>query len=242
MSQANPTLNSSSLAFVEEMYSAYLDDPSSVPPEWREYFMALANGDSPANGADNFRSSPSFRPRSLFNPPGGLGGDTAENQQVAAFQYRVDKLVRNYRVRGHRIAQFNPLGSEGIPNVPELSPEFYGLTEADMDRPVIAENMPGVKTLSQLLEGLRSTYTRSIGVQFMHIDNLAVRSWLQERMETTRNRLDLPRATQVRILTRLTDAEIFEEFIQRSEEHTSELQSRGHLVCRLLLAKKKHLH
>jgi len=215
MSQANPTLNSSSLAFVEEMYSAYLDDPSSVPPEWREYFMALANGDSPANGADNFRSSPSFRPRSLFNPPGGLGGDTAENQQVAAFQYRVDKLVRNYRVRGHRIAQFNPLGSEGIPNVPELSPEFYGLTEADMDRPVIAENMPGVKTLSQLLEGLRSTYTRSIGVQFMHIDNLAVRSWLQERMETTRNRLDLPRATQVRILTRLTDAEIFEEFIQK---------------------------
>src|SRR5690625_7362519 len=108
MSQANPTLNSSSLAFVEEMYSAYLDDPSSVPPEWREYFMALANGDRPANGADNFRSSPSFRPRSLFNPPGGLGRDTAENQQVAAFQSPGHQLVRNYRVRGHRLANFNP--------------------------------------------------------------------------------------------------------------------------------------
>src|SRR5690625_7236327 len=110
MSQANPTLNSSSLAFVEEMYSAYLDDPSSVPPEWREDFMALANGDSPANGAHNFRSSPSFRPRSLFNPPGGLGGDTAENQQVGAFQYRVGKLVRNHRVRCPRVAESDRSG------------------------------------------------------------------------------------------------------------------------------------
>src|SRR5690625_7386157 len=101
MSQANPTLNSSSLAFVEEMYSAYLDDPSSVPPEWRVYFIALANGDSPANGAEHFCSNPSFRPRSLFYPPGGLRGCTAENQQVADVQVSDDQLVSNYSLLGH---------------------------------------------------------------------------------------------------------------------------------------------
>src|SRR4029077_2639186 len=69
--------------------------------------------------------------------------------------------------------------------------------------------------LRELITRLRNTYCRSIGVQYMHIDDLAVRRWLQRRMESTQNRVQLTRDEQLRILTRLTDAVTFEEFIRK---------------------------
>jgi 2-oxoglutarate dehydrogenase E1 component len=70
-------------------------------------------------------------------------------------------------------------------------------------------------TVRQIYEHLRDTYCRSIGVQYMHIDTFDIRRWLQDRMEQTRNRLQLSRAEQIRIFSRLTDAVAFEEFIRR---------------------------
>src|SRR5207247_2769617 len=92
-----------------------------------------------------------------------------------------------------------------------------GFTEADMDLPVQSETFQydGPLTLRSLLERLRNTYCRSIGVQYMHIDDLRIRRWLQRRMEATENRLQLTRQEQLRILTRLTDAVTFEEFIRK---------------------------
>ena len=87
-----------------------------------------------------------------------------------------------------------------------------------MDLPVYSETFQyegPLLTLGQLLERLRNTYCRSIGVQYMHIDDLSVRRWLQRRMETSENRLQLTRQEQLRILTRLTDAVAFEEFIRK---------------------------
>ena len=98
------------------------------------------------------------------------------------------------------------------PVPPELTPEFFGFIDADMDQPVYSETFQygGERlTLGQLLERLRNTYCRSIGVQYMHIDDLIVRRWLQRRMEATQNRLQLTRDEQLRILTRLTDAVTF---------------------------------
>src|SRR5205085_7500816 len=94
--------------------------------------------------------------------------------------------------------------------------EFFGFTEADMDRSVHSETFQydGALTLRGLLDRSRYTYCRSIGVQYMFIDDLRVRRWLQRRMEPTENRLALTRAEQLRILTRLTDAVTFEEFIR----------------------------
>ena len=70
-------------------------------------------------------------------------------------------------------------------------------------------------TLRRIIERLRNTYCRSIGVQFYHMDDLKVRRWLQERMEGTENRCVLSRKEQLRILNGLTSAAVFEEFIQR---------------------------
>jgi 2-oxoglutarate dehydrogenase E1 component len=141
---------------------------------------------------------------------------TVEEATTAFLQERVDQLIRNYRVRGHMAAQLDPLG---IPRAtpPELDPGFYGLTEADKDRSFACEAMcdGGTLTLREILDRLRQTYCRTIGVQFMHIDDSFVRDWLQQRMEGSGNRLNLNRSEQIRILTRLTDAVIFEEFIRK---------------------------
>ncbi|MDA0700649.1 MAG: 2-oxoglutarate dehydrogenase E1 component, partial [bacterium] len=114
----------------------------------------------------------------------------------------------------HRLADLNPLGRDAF-EVPETEPSFYGFTDAELDRPVLPSTFPDAATVRDVFEGLQATYTRSIGAQFMHIDDLKVRMWLQARMERTRNWLELSRATQLRILTKLTDAVIFEEFVQK---------------------------
>jgi len=141
---------------------------------------------------------------------------SVEEATSAVLQERIDQLIRNYRVRGHMAAQLDPLG---IPRAtpPELDLDFYSLTEADKDRSFACEAMcgGGTLTLREILDRLRQTYCRTIGVQFMHIDDSFVRDWLQQRMESSGNRLNVSRTEQIRILTRLTDAVIFEEFIRK---------------------------
>jgi len=192
--------NSLSLPFVEDLYTQYIRSPSSVPSDWKSYFDSIVDG-SPhvGNGRHGVRTPLQ-------------SGDTL----MATLQERVDHLIRNYRVRGHRVADVDPLGRPK-PSFPELSPEFYGFDQTDLDREFSCHSMCGdeVLPLREILARLRKTYCRTIGVQFMHIDDTEVREWLQERMESTQNRISLTREEQLRILARLTDAEIFEEFIQK---------------------------
>jgi len=207
------TFNSQSLEFIEGLYQRFLREPDSVPERWRRYFADEFDGQA-ANGRP--RIGPSFPRHSLFNPPapGGNGVVTDGRLSEAALQERVDQLIRNYRVRGHRVANIDPLG-QPAPHPPELDPAYYGFTEADLRRPVSTRSMrgPAVRTLAEVIESLHATYCRHVAAQFMHIDDLNVREWLQQRMESTENRIELPRETQLRILTRLTDAVVFEEFL-----------------------------
>ncbi|RYX85853.1 2-oxoglutarate dehydrogenase E1 component [bacterium] len=224
---------SSNLLFVEEIYADYERDPESVPAPWRTYFDSLGSQIGHGeNGAT--RIGPSFTPSSIFNPAGtssaaakdGKGSNGiaygARRATIASEakerQEAVTQLVRNFRVRGHLQADLDPLGFTKIPYIPELEPEFYGFTEADMDRTFACDRSfekSGMLPLRELLSRLKNTYSRTIGVQFTHIDDIEARRWLQQRMESTQNRLELSRKEQVRILTRLTDAVIFEEFIRR---------------------------
>jgi 2-oxoglutarate dehydrogenase E1 component len=219
----DPNLPSSaSLDYAEALYHAYLQDPTAVPEAWQRYFATFA---AEANGL-RFPSGPSFARGHLFDSPGGalpVPGDAgvlspegmlAGGPSEAELQQRIDRLIRNFRVRGHRVADLNPLGREDFA-VPEIDPAYYGFGPSDMTRPVLPSTFHGAKTVGEVIDGLRDTYTRSIGAQFMHIDDLQVRLWLQQRMERSRNRLELSRATQLRILTKLTDATMFEEFVQK---------------------------
>jgi len=209
-----PNLSTLSLEYLERLYAEYVEHPTQVPPEWRRYFDELGAG----NGQPTpVRFFPSIRPVSIFHPPAdGAAARAREDLQTAKRQERVEQLIREYRVRGHMIAQVDPLGAPR-PSLPELELGFYGFTEADLDRPFSTTALHGsdAQTLRDILERLRNTYCGFIGAQFMHIVDLAAREWLQRRMEDTGNRLKLSRGEQIRILTRLTDAVIFEEFIRR---------------------------
>ncbi len=219
MPDPQPDPNSLSLGFVEALYAEYLRDPAAVPPSWRAWFAAEGPAPAgfapvPAGGGNGPGGASSGSP-----PPAAASAREAallREARLAARQNRVDQLIRNHRVRGHRLAQLDPLGRTP-PVPPELDPATYGFTEADLDDVFAAGSLrPGGRLpLRDVLARLRNTYCRSIGAQFMHIDDLAVREWLQERMEGTENRLVLSRAEQLRILTRLTDAVIFEEFVQK---------------------------
>jgi 2-oxoglutarate dehydrogenase E1 component len=204
-----PLPNILNMPFVEGLYEEYLRDPGLVSQEWRAYFVSLENG----NGA----AGATLAPRSaIARTSSNLEPRVAKEVQAIGAQDRVDQLIRVYRMRGHTIAQIDPLGRPR-PTPPELDPAFYGLTEADMDRQFSCETLFCDRrlTLREILQRLRNTYCRFIGVEYMHIDDLAVRRWLRKRMEPTENRVELTREEQIRILTRLTDAVTFEEFIRK---------------------------
>ncbi len=133
-----------------------------------------------------------------------------------AQQEKVDALVRAYRTRGHRIARLDPLG-RGATSHRGLELDYHGLISADLDLPFSISSGNGSQTipLRDIIERLRNTYCRSIGVQYMHIDSQRVRDWLQARMESSQNHLQLERDEQLRIFTKLTDAEFFETFVHK---------------------------
>ena len=196
--------NIQNLAFLERMYADYVRDRSSVTPEWQQYFEAYRNGEiSPPRS--------SFNRFSIFNPP-APAAEVAPSQ----LQDRVDQLIRSYRVRGHVIARINPLGFPKE-RPPELDPAFYGLQDEHTGQLFSCETVDprGPQPLARIIEKLSNTYCRSIGVEYMHIADRSVRRWLQQRMEPSENRCELSRDEQLRILTRLTDAVTFEEFIRK---------------------------
>ena len=136
----------------------------------------------------------------------------------------VIRLISSYRIRGHLIANTNPLGSEPGYH-PELDPASYGLTVWDFDRPFLAGTvkapsgaigtyMQPYETLREILDRLRATYCGSIGIEYMHIQDPAQKQWIQDRMEATMNLWGLDEAVRHRILNRLIQAEEFEHFLQ----------------------------
>jgi 2-oxoglutarate dehydrogenase E1 component len=220
-------LNPDSLSFAENLYAKFLQNPQAVPAEWRQYFEQFP--ERPAR-----HLAPTFRPSSIFQP------DARATVALATLQHRVDEMVRNYRVRGHMIAAIDPLGIPR-PQVPELEIGYYHLSDSDLDQEFTTNGGESRRTLRSIIQHLRNTYCRSIGVQFMHIDDIYVRRWLQERMERGENRIELKRAEQLQILTRLTDAVIFEEFVQKkyTGAKTFSLEGAESLIPLLALAMEK---
>jgi 2-oxoglutarate dehydrogenase E1 component len=219
--------------FVEELYAQYLENPESVDPGWRSYFddrLGSTNG-----GSELLRRAPglpltnghlarsldlSFQPHAAASPLPTPSPQEHDREVLAqaAINGRVYKLLNAYRVRGHLFAHIDPLG---VP--PEAPPELelgnFELSPEDLDKPFPTIDLAGagpVQTLREIIQRLEETYCRSIGVEYMHIDNPEQRAWIQQRMEVTKNRLALRDQEQLRILTKLSDAEIFEQFIQRS--------------------------
>ena len=146
------------------------------------------------------------RKRWIFN---GSGKDEEIARGAA-----VRQLINAYRVRGHLIADLDPLEYR-VGRHPELNPAYYGLTIWDYDREVVSGGLGGGATakLRSVLEILRETYCGRIGPEYMYIQDPGEKRWLQEKMEPTRNSWALNDDVKRRILKKLNDAEAFERFL-----------------------------
>ncbi len=129
-------------------------------------------------------------------------------------QGRVLQLINLYRVRGHLIADLDPIGSP-TPYHPELDPAAYKLTLWDLDREFITGGFGNLRTatLREILDILQKTYCEKIGVEYMHIQNPAEKLWLQSKMEPVKNTPNFDLAAKEIILDKLIIAETFEHFI-----------------------------
>ncbi|MFM2076770.1 MAG: putative 2-oxoglutarate dehydrogenase component, partial [Actinomycetota bacterium] len=128
-------------------------------------------------------------------------------------QMQVATLIRVHRVRGHLIADLDPLRWKHPHMPPELDPATYGLTIWDLDREFLTGGVGGVekRTLGDLLHVLRDAYCRTIGVEYMHIQDFAEQRWIQSQLEGSHYELSKDRKR--RIVERLNAAEAFEKFL-----------------------------
>ncbi|AHB01395.1 alpha-ketoglutarate dehydrogenase [Brucella ceti TE28753-12] len=142
---------------------------------------------------------------------------TAEEiTQAARDSVRAIMMIRAYRMRGHLHANLDPLGLAEKPNdYNELEPENYGFTPADYNRKIFIDNVLGLEyaTVPEMLDILKRTYCGAIGVEFMHISDPAEKAWIQERIEGPDKKVAFTPEGKKAILSKLIEAEGFEQFI-----------------------------
>ena len=203
-------------AYVEELYEQYLRDPNSVAEKWREYFERLpqVNGAGPdvphSTIQENFILM--ARQRQTTRPiPASTVSSDHERKQV-----QVLRLISAYRIRGHQQATIDPLGILQREEFPDLTLEYHGLSQADLDTEfqtstifIGKERAP----LHEIIAALNATYCGSVGVEYMHIVNTEERRWFQSRMESVRGRPEVGSEAQLHLLERLTAAEGLEKYL-----------------------------
>lgn len=140
--------------------------------------------------------------------------ETTANTEEIVKQAKVLQLINLFRVRGHLIADLDPLGSKTQYHA-ELDPANYNLTIWDLDRHFITGGFGNLNTatLREILNILEKTYCDKIGVEYMHIQNPAEKVWLQSKMEPVKNTPNFDKQMKINILKKLIAAESFEHFI-----------------------------
>ncbi len=185
-----PFANRWNVDAIEEYYQRWKQDPSAVDEGWRVFFEGYELGAE----AD---------------------GQVKQGQpSTAAGPANIVRLIDGYRSLGHFLAHLDPLHAPPQ-RFPLLELSEFGLSEADLDREFDLGELGRwwPSRLSDLLAALKQTYCRTIGVEYMYIQDTRIRRWLQERMEPPRNRPDFPRRRKLRILMKLHYAELFEKFL-----------------------------
>src|SRR5438270_4998744 len=215
--------------FVEDQYERWRQNPAAVDEEWQKYFARMHG--LPFPSAPAFQASAWSQPPAPVIPVAGNGDNghfagalldiaapEIERLKAEELQERVAELINAYRIRGHLFANLDPLGLLQPPATSELDLQRFGLSDADLERRFATGDLSAAGnelTLREIVQQLRGTYCRTIGVEFMHGEDPEIKKWLQEKMEATGNRARLSREDKLRILARLTDAETLETFLHR---------------------------
>jgi 2-oxoglutarate dehydrogenase E1 component len=178
--------------FIESQYQQWKQDPGSVSKDWQFFFK----------GFDLAFSS-------------GFAPGIADTEGHPFFLANVEQLIFGYRCLGHMLSCMDPLQACPMDH-PLLSLERFGLAPADFEKHVPETSFPGGGgNLKEILVRLKETYCRSIGVEYMHIQDPEERRWLQDRMEPIQNRPQVKTAEKMIILERLYQTALFEAYLNK---------------------------
>lgn len=232
-------LNGGSSLYIEGQYEKWLSDPKSVDASWAEFFAAIDEGQKPTP------TRPSWArkdwPRNEKNEAQALldgnwpvieakieakiaakspnaAPNSSDVLQATRDSIKALMMIRAFRIRGHLAANLDPLGLNDFREPqPELLPESYGFTEADMDRPIFIDMVLGLEyaTVREMLAILQRTYCSTIGIEFMHVSNPEEKQWLQERMEGSDKGVTFTKEGKKAILNKLVEAQGFEQFVHK---------------------------
>jgi len=208
----NSYLFGSNAPFIEELYESYLQNPASVPDQWRGYFDALQN--VPGAAARDVAHAPviaSFAEMAKQGRMTSSSSGVADKRQIGVLQ-----MINAYRFLGNRWAQIDPLKRQERPQIAELEPSFYGFTEADLSQAFNTGSFhfgEEKATLREILEALRETYCGSLAVEYMYLSDISQKRWIQARLEPNRSRPGFNGEQKKRILERLTAAETLEKYL-----------------------------
>ncbi len=215
---ANTYLFGGNAPYVEELYENYLSNPGSVPETWREYFDALQH--VPALDGSQSKDVAHLPVINAFAQRAKEGGTrvvmASADEQMGRKRTAVQQLISAYRNVGVGWADLDPLKRAERREIPELSPAFYGFSDADQEAVFDTSNtffgrdrMP----LRELLNALRETYCGSIGAEFNYMSNQDHKRWWQQKLEGIRSKPNFNADKKKRILEKLTAAEGLERFL-----------------------------
>lgn len=227
--------------YIEQLYAKYADDPNAVDESWHVFFKSL--GDTPADAraeADGpswarkdwppipnddltaaldgqWAAEPEAASQKIKDKAVSKGVEVSEEQirNAVLDSIRALMIIRAYRIRGHLVADLDPLGMrEGVPH-PELDPASYGFKSSDMDRPIFIDNVLGleVASMNDILAIVQRTYCSTFALQYMHISNPQEAAWLKERIEGLGKEITFTKQGRKAILNSLVQAEGFEKFL-----------------------------
>ena len=196
---------------LDDAYQKWKADPDAVDPTLQAFFAGMEFG---GNGNGHHAA-----PVAVPAAPADVVRQTG-----------VVRLINAYRELGHLEAAVDPLAAGPPPPHPMLSLGRFSLTPEDLDAQVDASMVFGMKDLGRfgdLVDALRQTYCRSIGVEYMYIMDVAARKWLAERMEPRRNRPRMPLRQKYRVLMTLHQGALFEEFLQKKYQSQKRFSLEG---------------
>ena len=225
-------LNKSNSAFIERMYLKFVNKDVDLPESWKNYFEGIGEE---LNIIAKEINGPSWAPKKNKIDIDELQKkiDQTENNQEknivdrsGKFNYQVlansnkdsisaVSLIRAYRLRGHLLANLDPLGMRESDYLDELHPEFYGFKKENYDKKIFLNGIINRKDASirEILKFLKKTYCGNIGYEFMHISNPDERKWFRDRIEKDSNALEFTKNGKEAILNKLVQAEGFEKFL-----------------------------
>jgi 2-oxoglutarate dehydrogenase E1 component len=187
-------IGSMSPAAMEGLYRQFLDNPSSVDSSWQQFFSGFEFA------------------RLQYGETGGVNGAVPEQVDK---EFKVINLINNgYRAQGHLFTKTNPV-RERRKYTPDLSIENFGLESSDLDTVFQAGQLIGIgpAKLKAIIHHLDETYCQSVGAEFKYIRNEDVKKWLEQKMESSKNRFPFSIREKKRMLKKLNEAVAFENFI-----------------------------